>query len=812
MRCADFFWLRSAGFAADALLQDAPLSTTPEFVALMAQLQRRESLHQLFSAHIASIGEEQCRKVTRKLKANHPISVSDLPLSLRDTLTDAVAELQSIAADVTAREEALRPEFAITGEQMRQQLIDFLAQPDVAEAIFISNPEAAQRIDALIAERYAPYDSRKKQKIRLGWSYAQRFCTKNDTCSFFGPIAWGRFSDSQDSVSIVHPPGSWLSQRKTFFESWVMQRIVTRINSECPLPKRLPLMLNAGCYLHHDVLYYPLEKTRRLTGRTLAVLQKLNESGAVINEEQLSQKLNFDSHPLIQHLIDAGIVQRGFQLSPRDPEALEQLRHKMVAFHLPVDFVARWSDCFHRLMASREAYSRGDITQRQQALLTINQTLNQAGISLARESGKMYIGRYPLYEDCARASRVIFSRELQQHINNDFAPLMYLYRWLTRATAFLLHQEWLSVFQGCLQKVSSGDSVSLLLFLQALQPQQSSIQQQVYQRVLTMLEKAWQPLFTSSQQEELVLEPHQIEQVMTTLEQQCPAVVDFEVLGDSFHSPDFMLAAASLDALNQGEYQLVIGETHPAVHTLSQPVAAPFSPYLAEIEQEVARLFGRERVMLADSPESYQRSHIDWPLIDHYSQLILPSGGGCVTPDKRYAVGRARVRCEKNRLTVLDIAGVFQEDLLCVNGTPLHQLLFHLAGDIIPRSEPRRIRFNRTIYKRRSWTFGSESWPVALPDEFDTFIQWQSWRQSHDLPLRVFIKCDSEPKPLFVDFDNPLSLDALMTALKKAKVSLVSEMLPAPEALWFNDARGRVCCEVRSTFSSLKQEVPQNAE
>lgn len=108
--------------------------------------------------------------------------------------------------------------------------------------------------------------------------------------------------------------------------------------------------------------------------------------------------------------------------------------------------------------------------------------------------------------------------------------------------------------------------------------------------------------------------------------------------------------------------------------------------------------------------------------------------------------------------------------------------------------------------------FNAGGWPEAVSDEFMAFIQWRDWQQRQALPRWVFIKCDSEPKPLFIDFDNPLSLDALATALKKARVIQVSEMLPTPDELWFNDARGRVCCEIRTTFSPIKQETTENAE
>ncbi|CAI1914261.1 Lantibiotic dehydratase, C terminus [Serratia ficaria] len=810
MRCADYFWLRSAGFPADQLMQATSFPSLPAFTSLMALHQLRGRLLQQFEQQMAVVGEVQCRKFARKLAAQQAVSVSDLPLPLRDVLQQPLDEWHNVNAKIVAQETTLRPVFANFNEQGRQQLIDFLSRADVSEAIFISNPDAAQRINALITERHAPHDSRKKQKIRLGWSYAQRFCTKNDTCSFFGPIAWGRFDDRQTVLANVKwSMGSWLSQRKTFFESWVIQRLVAQINAQCPEPMCLPLSVNPGCYLQGDVLHYPLGKSRRLTGPTFDVLKALTM--AVVSEKQLRDRLDNNPGQVVKHLISAGIVQRGFQLSPRDPAALTTILEAMRTAALPERFVAHWSECFQRLERQRETYAGGDLQQRQQALAAMNQTLSDAGVSLARDSGKMYVGRYPVYEDCARASTLTFNRKLQQALDVDFAPLMSLYQWLTRATGVLLHQAWLDVYQ-LIPPCPDGQDVSLLAFLHLLHPQQAAIQQQVCDRVRTMLNEAWQPLLSVVHTEELQLSAAQLEQVLAALNQQCPAAADFPVFGDDFHSPDFMLAADNLEALNRGEYQVVLGETHPGVHTLSQPVAAPFCPVTAEIDQGVNALLGRERLILADSPESYQRSHIDWPLVSHYVQLILPGGGGSVAAEKRYPAGRARLHCKTGRLTVEDMDGAFHEDLLCVSGTSLHQLLFRLAGDVLPRHEPRRIRVNRTLYKRRTWAFNAGGWPEAVSDEFMAFIQWRDWQQRQALPRWVFIKCDSEPKPLFIDFDNPLSLDALATALKKARVIQVSEMLPTPDEPWFNDARGRVCCEIRTTFSPIKQETTENAE
>ncbi|WP_223465467.1 hypothetical protein [Pseudomonas sp. GL-RE-26] len=72
------------------------------------------------------------------------------------------------------------------------------------------------------------------------------------------------------------------------------------------------------------------------------------------------------------------------------------------------------------------------------------------------------------------------------------------------------------------------------------------------------------------------------------------------------------------------------------------------------------------------------------------------------------------------------------------------------------------------------------------------------------LPRYAFIKIDTEPKPLFLDFDNPLSFDGISNALKNAGHAKFSEMRPCPDELWLEEERGRFCCEIRTTFSTCE--------
>ena len=235
-------------------------------------------------------------------------------------------------------------------------MIDFLDQPDISEALFISNPKAYKRIKSLIEGRTGSNNSRKKQKIRLGWSYAQRFCTKNDTCSFFGPITWGQFStDQQALVEVTHADGHWLGSRKTFFESWVVQRIIGQLNEQCPDVNKMPLVLNTGCALVDDVLFYPLEKSRQLSGDMLNIVQLLQHHAHVYNSDTLLAKLAINDDVALKRLIDAGIIKIGFALSPRAEDPLNALADKLVDAQLQPEFTEQWLNTFTELGAQRDA-------------------------------------------------------------------------------------------------------------------------------------------------------------------------------------------------------------------------------------------------------------------------------------------------------------------------------------------------------------------------------------------------------------------------------------------------------------------------
>ncbi|MEU3281371.1 lantibiotic dehydratase [Streptomyces antibioticus] len=124
-----------------------------------------------------------------------------------------------------------------------------------------------------------------------------------------------------------------------------------------------------------------------------------------------------------------------------------------------------------------------------------------------------------------------------------------------------------------------------------------------------------------------------------------------------------------------------------------------------------------------------------------------------------------------------------------------------------------RVRHGNVVVARRSWTVRAE----VLPDrgqgagEEEHYLAWRRLRRAHGLPDRCFAtvsRPDQGPvgaKPLYVDFDSPLSLSALDALVERGPgVRVVfQEMLPAEDGLHVASPLGRHVAELAvETFTT----------
>jgi hypothetical protein len=116
------------------------------------------------------------------------------------------------------------------------------------------------------------------------------------------------------------------------------------------------------------------------------------------------------------------------------------------------------------------------------------------------------------------------------------------------------------------------------------------------------------------------------------------------------------------------------------------------------------------------------------------------------------------------------------------------------GGEFTPR-----VTVGSTVLQRARWR-------ITTADPAPGYGGWlaaQQLRRRLGLPRRVFVRHPREQKPLYVDFADPYAVDDLVR-LPPADV-VVSEMLPVPEGLWWDDGGGRQCAELRTAcFVNLR--------
>jgi hypothetical protein len=94
-------------------------------------------------------------------------------------------------------------------------------------------------------------------------------------------------------------------------------------------------------------------------------------------------------------------------------------------------------------------------------------------------------------------------------------------------------------------------------------------------------------------------------------------------------------------------------------------------------------------------------------------------------------------------------------------------------------------------------------------------LAWRAWRAEHSLPAQVFATVhpasggSGNPKPQYVDFDSPLSLQVFQAGLEHAAdLVVLREMLPGPDDLIARGPLGEHVAELAvETFRTDPREI-----
>ena len=106
--------------------------------------------------------------------------------------------------------------------------------PLFREAVTWQNPAAFDNAVGKIAAGSAMKPSQARQREEVVASYWQRYCAKNDTIGFFGPLSWGRIADDGPRLDVRS--GALERERAVHLEAWGVQALADTVDPELKIP------------------------------------------------------------------------------------------------------------------------------------------------------------------------------------------------------------------------------------------------------------------------------------------------------------------------------------------------------------------------------------------------------------------------------------------------------------------------------------------------------------------------------------------------------------------------------------------------
>lgn len=705
----------------------------------------------------------------------------------------------------TAARAAFERVYQEATRQNLRTLHQIAGAPTFREALIWQNRRALHTgVDPLLAVSpdLAVRASKYRTKESLVANYAQRYCTKNDTIGFYGPVGWATYTD-EGPLLTVQPGSSLLARRTVYFECWCIDVLAAQLASmeefqPWLIPRLLPHLWLDGTRLH-----IPLGTTLELRPDHAAVLAACD---GVRCAQQIAQTLLDARIPGIQDEADVYAILRDLRTRRRIAWTLEvsierknpeqRLRNRLALIG-DQDLRASALSALETLEECRDALidARGDVARLEQAMETLETTFaSLTGQEATRHAGMTYGGRTLVYEDCQRDVQVEMGPELINTLGPPLSLLLTSSRWLTYEAAGLYQRAFQEIYRELSAKKGMGavPLSDLWLYIHTLlfdqhHPLLTTLREHFQQR--------WLALLTPDlEQKRLVYQVADLQQ---------PVSAAFAAprpgwRGAYYHSPDLMIATPSIERLLQGDYCYVLGELHTGANTLRADLFVAQHPHpdelYAAIESDcldplVLPIYSRENGGLTTRISNAFVRPQDWRLLYAVDSCDVPAS-------QALPVGVLEVELAEERLIVHTRDRLQSWDLIDLLGDLLMiQTVQHFVLLPAARHIP-RISFDRLVVQRETWCFTPQEISFAsLSSESERFLEARRWMHRHQLPHHVFVKVPTEKKPFYVDFDSLASIDVCARILRRMPedqgVITVSEMLPDLHETWLIDQQHR---------------------
>lgn len=734
------------------------------------------------------------------------------PVSGLDRLSAAGA---AAAADrLLAGDESGRERFDLQFDQAvdrcRDTVRELAADPAFREAVIWQNPALARTmLDPVL--RAGPEPRRnaswrgKEASIARYWS---RYCAKNDTIGFFGPVCWVRVDGTGPAVSVTPGP-ALVRDRVVSLEWWALTAFGRRLAEDPQIrrwlpPKPLPTLHVDGRQVRHTRGVTELTRTEAaLVARCDGVRPAVQVVAETVADPDSALRREADGFLLLDALVAREILQWGVDL-PITLEAEAVLRRYLEGIGDPA---ARQSaaDGYAALVAARDEVARaaGDPDALLVALGRLDETFRRVtGQEPTHAAGQMYAGRTVCFEDTSRDLELVFGSPVLDAIGPPLALLLAGARWLSSR----ITEVYLAELRGLFDELAAGSGSTVVPLAELWFFAQGLFFGAGDRPVDAVAEE-----FTRTWAELLGLDTDARELRYTSAELADAVARAFPATepGWSFaryHSPDVHIVAPDADAVARGEFTAVLGELHAAWNTVDSEFfvrAHPDPPLLTEWQRRDVPV-GRLLPLLPESwPRLTARTCAGLRNADDLQLGFVVAPGA--EPARLLSTAAFEVSEQDGELVATTTDGrcwplteVFGE-MLATQTVDAFKLLGAFRHSA-------RVTIDRMVVARETWrrTVGELAFRT-LTDERQRYLAVRRWRAELGLPERVFVKIDTEVKPIYVDLTSPVYVNILCTALRAGDrdggpdtAVVISEMVPAAAGAWVPDHHGdRYTSELR---------------
>ena len=755
----------------------------------------RANLEGLVSSRASNLSAEESRSLRAALRSK------ELPPLSASTRPEFGAFVAASSAAVEAEEvmgESLRAELASARrallEESRRILPNYLLFGAGGFGARIT--ELLENFDDR-ADALSSRNARARERERHLLLYLQRVCAKNDTFSAFGPSAWGRVTI--DTPLTISSAGA-ISRRDTFLERWTAHTLAAAMNADAEIRAELSPRLHPNCRVDGDQLIFTETGESAPAGSDTVALLKRCDGKTPAHSLGVSPEI-------LEHLAEEKILRWEIEVPALEPHAFNVLLSQIRQWRdNPVR--ARWLDAVEDIARLPLDFAQAAETP---ARVTIMEEARQRLQELggARDSAQrfLYAATNPIAEECFREGTFEIPEAMTADLAREAAPWFDLWRDTYAFVASRVAAGLRGLFQTA--PLQNG-AVPLPAFLKHCEQQKMSL---TGPGIVALAHIAFQEVKAAFRKEvgeragqaEVILSEHDCHFVRRNFA--------YEKFDDyTYPSADLQISALSVAEAAAGNYDWIVSELHPPVALLHHCFYWS-CPDRAQLGQALASTtFGRPAFHYGFFAADFT-AHTAVRVFD-----ALPELTNFVAPQRPDATWRQVPPAETEvyvdgesgdvrlrRASTGESLGSFARAWLI----PLGFHPFSFGG--LPHLP--RLRCGRVIVQRRSWIVRREEFTVGnyTGVSRDLVLAVTRLRLEKDWPRHIYIRPseqalrrsgavgrDKDTKPVYIDLESYLFLEIFYRWLTKAGELEVTEMLPDPEHLLWQEKDGRRTFELRT--------------